>query len=122
MTNAVDEYLARLSKEHRDSLQKLRETVLSVVPDADEVIRQGVPRFDVKGRPLVSIGAAKRHVALYVMYGSVLEDHSAVLSAYDWSRTVVRFKPDRPLPLGLVAKLVRARLADIEPRDRNAGD
>jgi uncharacterized protein YdhG (YjbR/CyaY superfamily) len=67
MTTAVDEYLARAPERHRPALAQLRDAVFSVVPEADEVIRSGVPAFRCRGRPLVSIGAAQRHVSLFVM-------------------------------------------------------
>jgi uncharacterized protein YdhG (YjbR/CyaY superfamily) len=85
-----------------------------VVPDADEVIRRGVPAFRYRGKPLVGMGAARRHVALYVMYGTVLKTHAAELEAYDTSNTVVRFDPHRPIPRDLVTKLVRARSVEID--------
>jgi uncharacterized protein YdhG (YjbR/CyaY superfamily) len=114
MGSAVDGYLARLPKEQREALERLRQAVKSVVPGVEEVIRTGVPAFRYHGKPLVSIGAAKRHVALYIMYGAVLETHKAELGAFDTSNTVIRFKPDKPLPARLVVKLVKARMAEIE--------
>jgi hypothetical protein len=39
----------------------------------------GVPAFQYRGSPLVSIGSARRHVSLYVMYGDVLKSHAADL-------------------------------------------
>jgi uncharacterized protein YdhG (YjbR/CyaY superfamily) len=114
MAAAVNEYLARISDGHRLALEQLRDAVLLVVPDADEVIRVGVPAFRYRGKPLVSIGDAQRHVALYVMYGDVLKAHAAELEPYDTSNTVVRFDPDQPIPVGLVRELVRARAAEID--------
>jgi len=111
---AVEEYLARAPEGHRIALRQLREAVVSVVPDAGEVIRSGVPAFRYHGKPLVSIGAAQRHVSLYVMYGAVLKAHAAELEAYDTSNTVVRFDPNRPMPVDLVTKVVRARAAEID--------
>jgi len=57
MGSAVDEYLARLPKEQREALEQLRQTINSVVPGVEEVIRTGVPAFRYTGKPLVSIGA-----------------------------------------------------------------
>lgn len=114
MRSAVDEYLARLPKEQRAALEQLRQAIKSVVPEVEEVIRTGVPAFRHNGKPLVGIGAAKRHVALYIMYGVVLETHKDELRAFDTSNTVIRFTPDKPLPAHLVIKLVKARMAEIE--------
>lgn len=118
VARALDEYLARAPDGHRMALKQLHEAVMSAVPHADEVIRRGVPAFRYHGKPLVSIGAAQRHVALYVMYGAVLTAHAAELQAYDTSNTVVRFDPNQPIPVGLVTKLVRARAAEIDGTHR----
>ena len=53
-------------------------------------------------------------MALYVMYGAVLETYKEDLSGFDASNTVVRFPPGEPLPERLVIKLVKARVAEIE--------
>jgi hypothetical protein len=55
------------------------------VPDAEEVIRRGVPEFRHRGKPLVSIGAAQLHVSLDVIYRAMLNTHAAELAAYDTS-------------------------------------
>jgi uncharacterized protein YdhG (YjbR/CyaY superfamily) len=116
--NAVEEYLARLPREQREALERLRQTVRSVVPGVEEVIRTRVPAFRYNGRPLVGMGASKRHLSLFIMHGNVLEAHQDELSAFDTSNTVIRFMPERPLPTRLVVKLVKARMAEIEDSSR----
>ena len=113
MTSPVDEYLARLPQEQRDALEQLRRTIRSVVPGIEETIRNGVPAFRYDGRALVSIGAAKGHVALYIMYGHALQAFRDELKEYDTSNTVIRFTPQKPLPRRLVTELVKARIAEI---------
>jgi uncharacterized protein YdhG (YjbR/CyaY superfamily) len=93
MGSAVDEYLARLPNEQRETLEQVRRAIRSVAPGVEEVIRSGVPAFRYNGKPLVSIGAAKQHVALYVMYGAVLVTYKDELRAFDTSTTVIRFMP-----------------------------
>ena len=119
MGNAVDEYLARLPREQREALEQLRETIKSVAPGVEEVIRSLVPAFWYNGKPLVSIAAAKRHLSLFIMYGAVLETHKEELKAFDTSNTVVRFTPNQPIPRRLVLKLVKARMAEIQAVVRN---
>jgi uncharacterized protein YdhG (YjbR/CyaY superfamily) len=114
MGNQVDDYLARLPIEKRNALQSLRTTITSVVPYVEETISSGVPAFRYNKRPLVSMGASKRHLSLFIMYGESLRKYRDALSAYDTSNTVIRFPPDKPLPAGLVRKLVKARLTEIE--------
>jgi uncharacterized protein YdhG (YjbR/CyaY superfamily) len=120
---AVEAYIARLPREEREALRRLRDAIRAAVPNVEELIRSRVPAFRYKGRPLVSIGAAKRHLSLFIMYGKVLQQHRDDLQASDTSRTVIRFTLERPLPARLVHKLARARMAEIDTAgQRNRGN
>jgi uncharacterized protein YdhG (YjbR/CyaY superfamily) len=119
MAVAVDEYLARLPAEQRDALEQLRRLIRSVAPAVEEVIRSRVPAFRYNDRPLVSIGASKHHLSLFIMYGAVMETHKDELQGFDTSNTVIRFTPNKPIPRRLVVKLVKARMAEIQAVDRN---
>jgi uncharacterized protein YdhG (YjbR/CyaY superfamily) len=93
----VDDYPAALPEPQRGALEHLRRLITALVPSVEERIRVGVPPFRYRGRPLVSIGAAKQHLSRYVMYSQVLPTLTARLDGLDWSATVVRFTPDDPL-------------------------
>ncbi len=107
----IDEYLAPLSKEKRAALQKLRRDIKSVAPKAEECISYGVPAFRLDGRMLVAFGAAANHCSFYP--GALpIETHKAALKAYSTSKGTVRFPADTPLPVTLVRKLVKTRIAE----------
>jgi len=110
----TDEYLAALPPDQIEVLEKLRMTIRAAAPSAQESISSGIPTFKHGRRYLVSIGAAKQHVALYVMRGSALEALENDLEAYDTSNTVIRFAPNKPLPTSLVRSIVEIRLGEIE--------
>ena len=97
----------------RVTLEELRRTIKAVAPDAVESISYGLPTFKYQGRPLVHLGAAKNHCALYGM-SAVLQAHQNELAAYDTSKGTIRFSPSEPLPEALVKKLISARIAEIE--------
>jgi uncharacterized protein YdhG (YjbR/CyaY superfamily) len=118
VAKSVDEYLAALPKVQRDALERLRDMIKSVVPDADEVIRSRVPAFRYNDRPLVSLGASKRHFSLFIMKGNAIQKFKEELKAFDTSNTVVRFDPERPLPRRLVTILVKACIGEIEEERR----
>jgi uncharacterized protein YdhG (YjbR/CyaY superfamily) len=117
----ADEYLAALPRDQGEALEKLRTRIRAAAPDAQEYIGSGVPAFRYGGKYLVSFGAARRHVALYVMRGSALEALKDDLEAYDTSNTVVRFAPDEPLPTSLVKKIIEVRLGEIEANTASGG-
>jgi uncharacterized protein YdhG (YjbR/CyaY superfamily) len=107
----VDDYLAAAPKDRRAALTKLRKTIKAAAPKATEGMSYGIVGFKHHGESLVHFGYWKAHVALY---GNFDED-AAELKAYDLShKGTIRFPADKPLPYGLVTKLVRACVAEIE--------
>ncbi len=110
----VDEYLAAAPKEKRAALVKLRKTIKAAAPNASEAISYGIVGFKLQRKPVVFFGYWKAHYALYGMGSRVIEAHAAELKDYVLSKGTIQFPADRPLPYGLVTKMVRGRVADIE--------
>ena len=104
-----DGYLAAVSAPQRAALEKLRKAIRSAAPKAEECISYGVPAFRLNGKFLVALGAAANHCSFYP--GSALRALKVNVKAYDTSKGTIRFQPDRPLPVALVRKLVKARIA-----------
>lgn len=108
-----ESYLARQPEAHRRALGELRAAIVSAVPDCQEATRRSVPAFLLEGKQLVSIGAARRHVSLYVMYGDALTRLAERLGGFEVSNTVVRFDPFQPIPADVVADIVTFRADEI---------
>ena len=98
----------------RKALEDLRRTIAKAAPGAVEGIGYGVPAFRYRGRPLVSFGAGKNHCSFYVQSPAVMDAHRDELAGYDTAKGTIRFTADKPLPKGLVTKLVEARLAETD--------
>lgn len=110
----IDAFLAGLPQEMREALEDLRRKIAAAAPDAVEGIGYGVPAFKYRGRPLVSFGAGKNHCSFYVQSPAVMDAHRDELAGYDSAKGTIRFEPDKPLPAALVAKLVKARMAETD--------
>ena len=108
----IDEYLAGVNTKQRAALEKLRKTVRSIAPEAEECISYGLAAFRLNGRPLVAFGASANHCAFYLMSGTTVESHKEVLKHYDTSKGTIRFRSEKPLPARLVRKLVKARIVE----------
>jgi uncharacterized protein YdhG (YjbR/CyaY superfamily) len=117
LTKTVDEFLAHLSADKRAALEKLRRTIQTVVPKAEECISYGVPSFRLDGKLLVAYGAGAKHCAFYPG-AHPIEVHKDELKAYSTSKGTVRFPADSPLPVALVRKMVKTRLAQHTARAR----
>jgi uncharacterized protein YdhG (YjbR/CyaY superfamily) len=110
----IDEYLADLPADQRRALTTLRAQIKAAAPSAEEYIGYGLAGFKVNGRPLVYMGAAKNHLAIY---GARSDDALAEkLKGFKQSKGTIQFTPDKPIPAAVVKLIVKGRLAALEER------
>jgi uncharacterized protein YdhG (YjbR/CyaY superfamily) len=114
----VDAYLAKLPAAPRAALQKIRNAVAAAAPDAVEGFSYGVPAFRLDGRPLIGYSAAKDFCSVYPMSGTVLRLLAKELEGFDTLKGTIHFTLQKPLPIPLVRKLVKARIAEIRDKNR----
>ena len=107
----IDEYLARIEPDQRAALEALRRVIRKAAPKAEEVITYGIPAFKQDGF-LLGFAASARHCSLHPMNNHTVADFAAALAGYSMSTGTVRFTPDKPLPAAVVAKIVKARVAE----------
>jgi uncharacterized protein YdhG (YjbR/CyaY superfamily) len=106
----VDEYIAGFPKDVQRILQRVRKTIRSAAPAAEEKISYQIPTFSLKGN-LLSFAAYKKHIGLYpAPKGS--ERFNKELSLYRAEKSTVRFPLDQPIPYDLITQIVRLRVKD----------
>ena len=104
-----DDYLAALPADQRAALERLRKLIRAAAPRAEECISYSMPGFRQDGKMLVWYAAAKSHCSLYP--GGMVADFEDELEGFETSKGTIRFQPERPLPAGLVRRIVKARIA-----------
>lgn len=112
----IDEYLAGLDEPKRATLQKLRQTIHEIVPDAEECISYGMPAFRLKGKVIAGFAAFKNHLSYLPHSGSVLGELSDELAGYQMTPGSLHFPIDKPLPKALVKKMIALRLKQTRGR------
>ena len=111
----IDRYLDALEEPKRTTLTRLRETILDILPEADQGISYGVPAFKVQGKTIAGFAAFKNHLSYLPHSGSVFPRLSEELKGYSTSSGALRFSIDEPLPAPLVRKLIAVRLQQAFP-------
>jgi uncharacterized protein YdhG (YjbR/CyaY superfamily) len=110
---SVDEYLAGVPEPARTTLEKMRALIRSAVPpQSTEVISYGMPAFKHK-KVLVWLAAFSNHCSFFPT-GAVIEEFKTELKGFSTSKGTIQFPTDKPLPSGLLKKLVKARVAQSE--------
>lgn len=109
----TDDYLALLPAAQQKALQTLRKQILAAAPDCTEHFGYGLPGFKYNGHPMLYLGAAKNHVALY---GSVPVGFKDRLKDFTVSKGTIQFTPEKPLPAALVKDIVKMKMAEIVVR------
>jgi uncharacterized protein YdhG (YjbR/CyaY superfamily) len=111
----IDEYLDALEEPKRSTLARLRQTILEVLPEAEQGISYGMPAFKVQGKTVAGFAAFKNHLSYLPHSGSVFPELKDELAGYTTSTGALRFDIGRPLPAPLVQKLIAVRLRQAFP-------
>lgn len=106
----IDEYVAQFPQDVQQILNSLRSVIQESTPQAVERISYQMPAFYLKGN-LIYFGAHKHHIGFYPT-GSGIEAFKEELSAFKWSKGVVQFPLNEPIPYELVSKIVKFRVAE----------
>ena len=114
---SVDEYIKKASPEAREMLTQMRAIFRKAAPHAVETISYNMPYYYYNG-PLGGFAAYKRHVTLF---GAFPDSMKKALSTYKTGRGSVRFPLNKPLPVSLVTKLVKAHLGTNEAVTEGVG-
>jgi uncharacterized protein YdhG (YjbR/CyaY superfamily) len=104
----IDEYIAIFPKDVQKLLKQVRETIRKAAPKAEEKISYAMPTFALNGN-LVHFAAFKNHIGFYPAPQGI-EEFKKELAKYEGAKGSVQFPLDQPLPLGLIAKIVKYRV------------
>jgi len=106
----IDEYIALFPADVQARLNQMRATIKAAAPEASEKISYAMPTFFLKGN-LVHFGAHANHIGFYPT-PSGMEAFKQELSVYKTAKGSAQFPMDQPLPLDLVTRIVKFRVAE----------
>jgi uncharacterized protein YdhG (YjbR/CyaY superfamily) len=108
----IDEYLAPLNGEQRKALERLRKTIRSIIPQAEECIRYGMPAFRLRDDVVAGFAATADGFSYYPFSGSTLATLAHDLERYGRTKGALHVPLEKGLPAALVRKLIKARIAE----------
>lgn len=108
--STVDEYISGFPKDVQEKLLEMRRVIKEAAPDAEEKISYRMPAYMQNG-PLVYFAAFKNHIGFYPTASST-EIFKEAFKQYKSGKGSVQFPMDKPLPLELVAQVVRFKVEE----------
>ena len=111
----IDDYIGALDEPKRSTLEKVRQTILVIVPDAEQGISYGAPVFKVNGKAVAGFAAFKNHLTFATHTGNVTAQLTDELAGYVVSKGSFQFDVATPLPKKLLKRLIAVRMAELPP-------
>ncbi len=110
----IDDYLAGVSSDRQVALERLRQTIRKIVPRAEECISYTIPAFRLDGAVVAGFHATSKGCSYFPFSGRTLRTLAAEVRGYSQTKGALHFTPDKPLPVTLVRKLLKARIAETQ--------
>ena len=114
----IDEYISQQPEHMRATLEQLRRIIKETAPGAEELISYRMPAFRYHGM-LAGFAAAKNHYGFYPWNGRTTTQFKDELKDYETSKGAIRFPKDKPIPVRLVKKIIKARMKENIEKEKN---
>ena len=112
--NTIDAYISGFPIHTREMLEQIRSTIKSAAPDAIEAIKYAIPTFILNGN-LIHFAGYKNHIGLYPA-PSGMEQFEEEVAIYKTGKGTLQFPIDQPMPLDLIARIVKFRVQENEAK------
>src|SRR5262245_51756841 len=96
----IDEYVAGFPAAVQEIQEKIRMTIRTEAPGAEQTITYKLPTLNPKARYLISLAAYTKHIGLYAAFRESNELKTEV-SGYEGGKGTVRFPFGTPVPYAL---------------------
>ncbi|MET0636047.1 MAG: DUF1801 domain-containing protein [Chitinophagaceae bacterium] len=105
----IDAYISTFPDGVQKLLEEVRTTIRKAAPDAVEAIKYAMPTYILNGN-LVHFAAFNNHIGFYPAPVG-MKEFQGELSKYKTGKGSVQFPIDRPMPVALITKIVKFRVA-----------
>ena len=110
-TETVDNYIKSFPENVQVLLNQIRAIIKENAPEAEESIAYKMPAYKTNGKPLVYFSGFKNHIGFYATPTGHAQFEKE-LSKYKQGKGSVQFPLDKPMPLTLIARIVKFRVEE----------
>lgn len=107
----VAPYYSKLKGVEKESALAMRESILSIIPNADEVMSYGMPAFSHQGTVVAGIMVHTKHLGYYPFSGSVLKNFPEITAKYATTKSAVHVPLGKAMLKKELRALIKARIA-----------
>jgi uncharacterized protein YdhG (YjbR/CyaY superfamily) len=107
---SIDEYIGSFPQGTQKILKEIRATIKAAAPQAEEKISYKMPTFFLNGN-LIHFAAFKNHIGLYPT-PSGTEAFKEEIAKYKGAKGSIQLPIDKPMPLKLISRIVKFRVAE----------
>lgn len=109
----IAEYLKYVSVDFLPKVKEMRSLVKKLVPKGSEVIRYGMPTIQLNGKNFIHFASMKGHLGFYPSPSGIKPFEAELAKrGISFSKGCIRFPYDKPLPVGLITKVIKFRLKE----------
>lgn len=98
-------------------LKRVRAAIRAAAPQAEEVISYKIPAYKLHGRPIMFFAAWSKHYSLYPASGRAIAALADQLAPYQVSKGTIRIPLTVPVPVKLIARLVKFRAKEAATKN-----
>ncbi len=107
----IDQFIAEFPEDVQAILQKVRSTIKSIIPNAEECINYGIPTFKLKEN-VVHFSGYKNHIGFYPGSG-VIAKFAKEIAAFKNAKGSVQFPLNQEIPYELIQRMTEYRLEEM---------
>ena len=113
--NSIDEYIDTFPEDMQTILKQVRKTIKAAAPKAGEKMSYGIPTFTLNGKYLIYFAGWKHHISIYPIPTGDDAFHQEI-APYIAGKGTLKFPIDKPMPLKLITKIVKLKVAENSSR------
>ncbi len=113
MQKTVTSRLKEFERDQRVTLEQVRGIILEALPASKEVIKYGIPTYEIEGVAVIGFDGFKYHNSIFPYGSAINEIFAEELAKYEQTKGSIHFDKERAFPKGLLRRIIKERIRII---------